>query len=100
MITRDKTVVFVWRCPSCSVVYDREGLQFLYADEGYRYCTCGERLVEDVEQETEHHYRLVISENMRGTRLHRELVRREAGEDVEVAVGGWGRCVAISCCAE
>lgn len=100
MITEQGTVVVVWRCPGCSGVYDGEGLQFLYTDEVYRYCPCGGRLVEDVEPATEHRYRLMIPENLRGTRLHRELERREAGEEVEVAVGGWGRCVSISCRAD
>ena len=33
-------------------------------------------------------YRLVIPEHLRGTLLHRQLERREAGETVEVTVGG------------
>ncbi len=97
MITMEETVVVVWRCPGCSMVYDGESLQFLYSDEVYRYCACGECLVEDVEPAAEHRYRVVIPERLRGTRLHRELERREAGEAVEVTVGGWGRCVTISC---
>ena len=33
-------------------------------------------------------YRLVIPERLRGTLLHRQLEWREAGETVEVTVGG------------
>jgi hypothetical protein len=97
MITKEETVVVVWRCPGCSGVYDGESLQFLYSDEVYRYCPCGDRLVEAVEPDTEHRYRLVIPERLRGTRLHRELERREARKAVEVTIGGWGRYISISC---
>ena len=101
MITREETVIFVWRCPDCSGAYDGESLLFLHTDGACRYCSCGGRLVEDVEPAAEHHYRLVIPERLRGTQLHRQLERREAGEAIEVTVGGrHDRHIGISCCAD
>jgi hypothetical protein len=97
MITREQTMLVVWRCPGCSSVYDGEGLQFLYTDEVYRYCPCGVRVVEELEPETEHRYRLMIPERLRGTRLHHQLEQREAGETVDVEVGGRSPYVSISC---
>jgi hypothetical protein len=98
MITREETVIFVWRCPDCAAVYDGESLQFLYTDEACAYCTCGGRLVEDVEPAAEHHYRLIVPERLWGTRLRRQLERREAGEAVEVTVGDrQDRHIGISC---
>ncbi|HEX2181686.1 MAG TPA: hypothetical protein VHH10_05325 [Rubrobacteraceae bacterium] len=88
-------MAFVWRCPDCSGVYDGEGLLFLHTDGMHWYCSCGGRLVEDVEPATERHCRLVIPEHLRGTSLHRQLEWREAGEVVEVTVGG-GRVRHIS----
>ncbi|MDP8951594.1 MAG: hypothetical protein M3N18_05050 [Actinomycetota bacterium] len=41
-------------------------------------------MVEDVEPAAEHHYRLIIPEQLWGTRLHRQLELREA---IEVTVG-------------
>jgi hypothetical protein len=84
---RERAVTFVWRCPECSTVYDGESLLFLYADGFYSYCSCGGRLVEDVEPERERRYRLVIPGSLVGSRLHRQLEMREEGEIVEVAVG-------------
>jgi hypothetical protein len=63
-------------------------LLFLHTDGVHRYCPCGGQLVESVEPATERHYRLVIPEHLRGTLLHRQLEWREAGESVEVTVGG------------
>ena len=59
----------------------------MHTDEVHWYCTCGGRLVEDVEPATERHYRLEIPERLRGTLLHRQLEWREAGDTVEVTVG-------------
>ena len=87
MISGRGTIAFVWRCPDCSGVYEGEALLFLHTDGMYRYCPCGGRLVESVEPAAERHYRLVIPERLRGTLLHRQLERREAGEAVEVTVG-------------
>jgi len=101
MIIRKETVIFVWRCPDCSGVYDGESILFLYTDGACGYCTCGGRLIEDGMPASEHHYRLVIPERLRGTRLHRQLERREADEAVEVTVGDrWERHISISCCAD
>ncbi len=101
MITREETVIFVWRCPDCAAVYDGKGLLFLYTDGANAYCTCGGRLVEDVEPAAEHHYRLIIPEQLSGTRLHRQLERREAGEAVEVTVSDrHDRHIGISCDAD
>ncbi len=95
MICREETVLSVWRCPDCAAVYDGESLLFSYNDEACAYCSCGGRLVEDLEPAAEHHYRLVIQERLWGMRLHRQLERREA---VEVAVGGrQDRHIGISC---
>jgi len=81
-------MVFVWRCPDCSGVYDGGSLFFLYADGDYRYCTCGGRLVEDVAPESEQRCRLVIPERLRGTSLHRQLEELLPGEEgVEVSPG-------------
>jgi hypothetical protein len=88
MISRKETVAFVWRCPDCSGAYEGEGLLFLHTDRVHRYCPCGGQLVENVEPTAERRYRLVIPEHLRGTLLHRQLERREAGEAVEVIVGG------------
>ena len=100
MITREEAVIFVWRCPDCAAVYDGESLQFLYTDGAWAYCPCGGRLVEDVEPAAEHHYRLIIPEQLWGTRLRRQLERREAGEAVEVTVGDrQDRHIGISCSA-
>jgi hypothetical protein len=88
MISGEERVAFVWRCPGCSGVYEGEGLLFLHTDGMHRYCPCGGQLVESVEPATERHYRLVIPEHLRGTLLHRQLEWREAGETVEVTVGG------------
>jgi hypothetical protein len=95
LISGEEIVAFVWRCPDCSGVYDGEGLLFLHTDGMHWYCSCGGRLVEDVEPATERHCRLVIPEHLRGTSLHRQLEWREAGEVVEVTVGG-GRVRHIS----
>ena len=98
MICGEETVTFVWRCPDCAAMYDGESLPFLYTDEACAYCPCGGRLVEDVEPATEHHYRLIIPEQLRGTRLHRQLERSEA---VEVTVGDrQDRHIGISCGAD
>jgi hypothetical protein len=98
MICGEETVTFVWRCPDCAAMYDGESLPFLYTDEACAYCPCGGQLVEDVEPAAEHHYRLVIPERLWGTRLHRQLERREAGEAVEITVGGrQDRHIGISC---
>ena len=88
MISREETVTFVWRCPDCSGAYEGEGLPFLHTDGVHRYCPCGGQLVEGVEPAAKRRYRLVIPEHLRGTLLHRQLQRREAGEAVEVTVGG------------
>ena len=88
MISRKETVAFVWRCPDCSGAYEGEGLLFLHTDRVHRYCPCGGQLVENVEPAAERRYRLVIPEVLRGTLLHCQLERREAGEAVEVIVGG------------
>jgi hypothetical protein len=85
MVSGEGTVAFVWRCPDCTAVYGGEGLVFLHTDEVNWYCSCGGRLVEDVEPATERHYRLVIPERLRGTLLHRQLEWRQT---VEVTVGG------------
>ena len=85
MISREKTVTFVWRCPDCFGAYEGEGLLFLHTDGVHRYCPCGGQLVEGVEPAAERRYRLVIPEHLRDTLLHRQLERRE---DVEVTVGG------------
>lgn len=96
MISVERTVEFVWRCPDCAGMYGGEGLLFLYTDGTYRYCPCGGRLVEGVEESgVDLHYRLVIPEYLRGTELHRQLARRMIGEDAEVEVGG-GR-TGVSC---
>ncbi len=85
---KEKTMIFVWRCPDCLAVYDSEGLLFLYTDEEHGYCPCGGRLAEGVAPEGEQRYRMVIPERLRGTSLHRQLERfPAAGEDVEVASG-------------
>lgn len=98
MIATEEMVAFVWRCPDCAGVYDGESLFFLYADETYRYCSCGGRLVEDVEPQVEHHYRLVLPEYLRGTRLHRQLERRLAGDDcVEISTGCGDRYIHFDC---
>jgi hypothetical protein len=95
MITREETVIFVWRCPECAAVYDGESFLFLYTDEACAYCPCGGRLVEAVEPAAEHHYRLIIPEQLWGTQLRRQLERREA---VEVTVGDrQDRHIGISC---
>jgi hypothetical protein len=88
MVSAERTMVFVWRCPDCSGVYEGEVLLFLHTDGVHRYCPCGGRLVESVEPATERRYRLVIPERLRGTLLHRQLELREAGEAIEVTVGG------------
>jgi hypothetical protein len=88
MVSGGRKLVFVWRCPDCSGVYEGEVLFFLHTDEVNWYCPCGGRLVESVEPATERRYRLVIPERLRGTLLHRQLEWREAGEAVEVTVGG------------
>jgi hypothetical protein len=88
MISGEKPVAFVWRCPGCSGVYEGEGLLFLHTDGVYRYCPFGGRLVESVEPAAKRRYRLVIPEQLRGTLLHRQLEWREAGEAVEITVGG------------
>jgi hypothetical protein len=88
MISREETVTFVWRCPDCSGAYEGEGLLFLHTDGVHRYYPCGGQLVEGVEPAAKRRYRLVIPEHLRGTSLHRQLERREAGEAVEVTVGG------------
>ena len=101
MITGEETVIFVWLCPDCSGVYDGQSMQFLYTDGECGYCPCGGRLVEDVIPASEHHYRLVIPEQLRGTRLHRQLELREADETVEVTVGGrHDRHIGIFCDAD
>jgi hypothetical protein len=85
---REKTMVFVWRCPDCTGEYGGESLPFLYADGDHRYCPCGGRLVEGVAPEGERHYRLVLPEHFRGTSLYRQLEERLADEEgVEVALG-------------
>ncbi len=61
---------------------------FLHTDGAHWYCPCGGRLIEDVEPVGQRRYRLVIPERLRGTLLHRQLEWREAGESVEVTVGG------------
>jgi hypothetical protein len=88
MISREETVTFVWRFPDCSGAYEGEGLLFLHTDGVHRYCPCGGQLVEGVEPAAKRRYQLVIPEHLRGTLLHRQLQRREAGEAVEVTVGG------------
>lgn len=88
MISGEETVVFVWRCPGCSAVYDGEGMSFLYADEAQAYCPCGGVLVEDVGSVEERRYRLVVPEGLRGTALHRQLERYETEGSAEVTVGG------------
>ncbi len=101
MISDKSTVAFVWRCPECAGVCAGESLLFLYTDGNYRYCPCGGRLVEGVEDsERELHYRLVISEHLRGTALHHQLARRMADEEsVRVEVGGRpDRCVGVFNC--
>ncbi len=101
MVSDEGAVTFVWRCPECAGVYAGESLLFLYTDGVYRYCSCGGRLVEGVEDSgRDLHYRLVISERLRGTALHRQLARRMADEDsVEVEVGGRpDRCVGVYNC--
>ena len=95
MVYREETVIFVWRCPDCAAVYDGESLQFLYTDETCAYCSCGGRLVEDVEPTAEHYYRLVIPQRLRGTQLHKQLERREADEAVEITVGRTGTSVSL-----
>jgi hypothetical protein len=84
------TVAFVWRCPGCASVYEGGSLVYLPTDGTHRYCSCGGRLVEGVEAVSERRYRLVIPEALRGSRLHRQLERRTAGENVEIAVGRGG----------
>jgi hypothetical protein len=88
MISREQTVVFVWRCTGCVAVYDGENVLFLHTDGANRYCRCGKRLVEDLAPVAERHFRLVIPEPLWGTALHRQLDGRGAGEAVEVTVGG------------
>ncbi|HET7480773.1 MAG TPA: hypothetical protein VFJ72_14805 [Rubrobacteraceae bacterium] len=86
--TERRVVTFVWRCTDCASVYDGESLLFLHGDGFNRYCSCGGRLVEDVESRLERHCRLVLPEHLGGTRLHRQLERRLSGEDsVEVSTG-------------
>lgn len=89
-------VDFVWRCPGCGAVYESESLLFLYADGDFWYCPCGERLVEEVEPVSEHHYRLVIPEHLQGTALHRQLERQAArGRCVEVESGQGGQGISL-----
>ena len=98
MIFGEETVAFVWRCPSCSGVFEGEGLFFLHTDGVHRYCPCGGQLVEGVEPAAERRYRLVILEHLRGTLLHRQLEWREASGAVGVTVGGgWDRHIDIVC---
>jgi hypothetical protein len=98
MISTEETVAFVWRCPDCTGVYEGESLFFLYTDGTHRYCSCGGRLVEGVEPRAEHHYRLVLPEYLRGTRLHRQLERRLAGDEcVEVSTGPEDRYIHLNC---
>ena len=55
-------------------------------------------MVEDVEPAAEHHCRLIIPEQLWGTRLHRQLERRKA---VEVTLGDrQDRHIGISCGAD
>jgi hypothetical protein len=77
----EQTMVFVWRCPNCSEVYDGESLLFLYTDGDYRYCTCGGRLVEGVAPEGERRCRLVVPEHLKGTSLHRQLEELLSGKE-------------------
>jgi hypothetical protein len=98
MISMQETVAFVWRCPDCAAVYEGESLFFLHADGEHRYCSCGGLLEEGVEPTTEHHYRLVLPEYLRGTRLHRQLERRLAGDEcVEVSTGRGERYIHFDC---
>jgi hypothetical protein len=83
-------VDFVWRCEDCGRSYTSESLTFLYGDEETGYCSCGGRLVEDVEPASEHGYRLVVPEGLWGSRLHRLLERRICGEGVELVEEGRG----------
>ncbi len=89
----EEMVIFVWRCESCSRVYDIESLAFLYSDER-RYCWCGGELVEGVEPESAHRRRMVVPERFAGGRLYRELARREKGVETTV---GWRGGVRLFC---
>jgi hypothetical protein len=86
MILAEGAVTFVWRCPVCAGVYGCESMQFLYTDGTYRYCSCGGRLIEDVEDASlGHHYRMTIPEHLRGSRLQRQLEDRLGPDAVGLA---------------
>jgi hypothetical protein len=83
-----QTMVFVWRCPDCPGVYGGESMFFLYTDGEYRYCSCGSRLIEDLEPGGKQRYRLVIPRYLEDTALHRQLEELMADEEsVEVVPG-------------
>lgn len=85
---RQKTMVFVWRCPDCSGIYGGESPFFLYTDGDHRYCPCGSRLVEDVAPEGKRRYRLVVPRYLENTSLHHRLEElAERAESLEVAPG-------------
>ncbi len=46
MISRERTVTFLWRCSGCPAVYDAESLGVLLDDGTSKACFCGGRLVE------------------------------------------------------
>jgi len=46
MISRERTVTFLWRCSGCPAVYDAESLAALLDDGTSKACFCGGRLVE------------------------------------------------------
>ena len=83
MISREKTVTFVWRCRDCPAVYDGDGVAFLHNDGAPAVCSCGGRLTEEMGSVPGPGDRLVLSAGLRGSALHRELRRR----GVEVAFG-------------
>jgi len=70
---------------------------FLYTDGVYRYCSCGGRLVEDVEEASlDHHYRMTIPEHLRGSRLQHQLEQR-LGEDAVALADERGCHISCDC---
>lgn len=79
MISHQETATFVWRCQDCPALYDGDSLAFLYNDGPVAECSCGGRLVEEIGPVPEQPGRLVLAAGLRGSALHRELLRRGVG---------------------